>query len=48
MNDSNKLFDEMEKTINWVCERLTYLPAEEQLILVASFVKMVLEQGEIK
>lgn len=43
MNDANKLFDETGKIITWMCERLTYLPAEEQLILVASFVKMVEE-----
>lgn len=43
MNDANKLFDETGKIITWMCERLTYLPAEEQLILVASFVKMIEE-----
>lgn len=43
MNDANKLFDEMGKIITWMCDRLGYLPVEEQLILVASFVKMVEE-----
>lgn len=43
MNDANNLFDEMGKIITWMCDRLCYLPAEEQLILVASFVKMVEE-----
>lgn len=43
MNDANKLFDETGKIITWMCDRLTYLPVEEQLILVASFVKMVEE-----
>ena len=43
MNDANKLFDETGKIITWMCERLTYLPAEEQLILVASCGKMVEE-----
>ena len=43
INNTNDIFDKTGKIITWMSERLPYLPADEQLILVASFLKMVEE-----
>lgn len=43
MNNTNDIFDKAGKIITWMNDRLTYLPADEQLILVANFFKMVEE-----
>ena len=43
MNNINDVFDRTVKIITWMNERFPYLPADEQLILVASFLKMTEE-----
>ena len=43
MNNINDIFDKTGKIITWMNKRLPYLPADEQLILVANFFKMVEE-----
>ena len=43
MNSINDIFDKTGKIITWMNKRLPYLPADEQLILVANFFKMVEE-----
>ena len=43
MNNINDVFDKSAKIITWMNERFPYLPADEQLILVASFLKMTEE-----
>ena len=46
-NNINEIFDKTGKIITWMNERLPYLPADEQLILVANFFKMVEEISPI-
>ena len=43
INNINDVFDRSGKIITWMNERFPYLPADEQLILVASFLKMTEE-----
>ena len=43
MNNINDVFDRSAKIITWMNERFPYLPADEQLILVSSFLKMTEE-----
>ena len=47
MNNINDIFDKTGKIITWMNKRLPYLPADEQLILVANFFKMVEEISPI-
>ena len=47
MNNINDIFDKTGKIITWMNKRLPYLPADEQLILVANFFKMVEEINPI-
>lgn len=47
MNNINDVFDKTGKIITWMNKRLPYLPADEQLILVANFFKMVEEISPI-
>ena len=47
MNNINDVFDRTLKIITWMNERFHYLPADEQLILVASFLKMAEEISPI-
>ena len=47
MNNINEIFDKTGKIITWMNERLPYLPADEQLILVANFFRMVEEISPI-
>ena len=47
MNSINDIFDKTGKIITWMNKRLPYLPADEQLILVANFFKMVEEISPI-
>ena len=47
MNNINDIFDKTGKIITWMDKRLPYLPADEQLILVANFFKMVEEISPI-
>ena len=47
MNNINDVFDKTGKIITWMNERLPYLPADEQLILVANFFRMVEEISPI-
>ena len=47
MNNINDVFDRTLKIITWINERFHYLPADEQLILVASFLKMAEEISPI-
>ena len=46
-NNTNEIFDKTGKIITWINERLAYLTADEQLILVANFFKMVEEISPI-
>ena len=43
MNNTNDIFNRAVEVITWINERFPYLPADEQLILVANFLKMVEE-----
>ena len=47
MNNINDVFDRSAKIITWMNERFPYLPADEQLILVSSFLKMTEEISPI-
>lgn len=47
INNINDVFDKTGKIITWMNKRLPYLPADEQLILVANFFKMVEEISPI-
>ena len=47
MNNINDIFDKTGKIITWMNKRLPYLPADEQLILVANFFRMVEEISPI-
>ena len=47
MNNTNDIFNKAVEVITWMNERFPYLPADEQLILVASFLKMVEEISPI-
>ena len=47
MNNINDVFDRTVKIITWMNERFPYLPADEQLILIASFLKMTEEISPI-
>ena len=47
INNINDVFDRSGKIITWMNERFPYLPADEQLILVANFFKMVEEISPI-
>ena len=47
MNNINEVFDKTGKIITWMNKRLPYLPADEQLILVANFFRMVEEISPI-
>ena len=47
MNNTNDIFNKAVEVITWMNERFPYLPADEQLILVASFFKMVEEISPI-
>ena len=47
MNNINDVFERTLKIITWINERFHYLPADEQLILVASFLKMAEEISPI-
>lgn len=47
MNNTNDIFNKAVEVITWMNERFPYLPADEQLILVASFLKMTEEISPI-
>ena len=47
MNNINDVFDRSGKIITWMNERFPYLPVDEQLILVSSFLKMTEEISPI-
>ena len=47
MSNTNDIFNKAVEVITWMNERFPYLPADEQLILVASFFKMVEEISPI-
>ena len=47
INNTNDVFDRSGKIITWMNERFPYLPADEQLILVANFLKMTEEISPI-
>ena len=47
INNINDVFDRSGKIITWMNERFPYLPADEQLIIVANFFRMVEEISPI-
>ena len=47
INNTNDIFDKPAKIMTWMNERFPYLPADEQLILVSSFLKMTEEISPI-
>ena len=47
INNINDVFDRSGKIITWMNKRLPYLPADEQLIIVANFFRMVEEISPI-
>ena len=47
INNTNDIFDKPAKIMTGMNERFPYLPADEQLILVSSFLKMTEEISPI-
>lgn len=47
MNNINEVFDKTGKIMTWMNKRFPYLPADEQLFLVSSFLKMAEEISPI-